>query len=74
MKMIMLCASYSHIIKNSDYIKDMVEIENNNYDISKFKNYNDYYVDLEIKDNKSIIVSFKSKKTDEIVWKLKELK
>ncbi len=74
MKMIMLCASYYYVIENSKFIRDMVEIENNNYDISNFKNYDDYYVDIEVKEAKNIIISFKSKKTNQVVWKIKETK
>lgn len=74
MKMIMLCVSYSHVIDDSDFIKDLIEYDNNNYDISKFRNFKTYYIEIEVKSEEKIIIIFKDNITNEVIWKMENLK
>ena len=71
LKTIMLCASYPYILQNSDFIHNIVEFNNNNYDINKFKKYNDYYIKLDNKNKgNNITINFIYKKTNKVVWQL----
>ena len=49
MKMLIICASYEYILSRSAYLKDIIELRNNNYDVSKFKKYKNYKVKVEEK-------------------------
>ena len=42
LKMIMLGASYDRILKNDDYLRDFIGCSYNNYDVHKFRNWNNY--------------------------------
>lgn len=74
MKMLMLCSAYSYVVDNSEFIKDLIELDNNSYDISRFKNFDTYYIDVEVKNNKNIIIVFKDNVTNEVMWKMENLK
>ncbi len=78
-KMIMLCASYPHILKDSEYLQDCIELnstnKNNKYDLAKFRQYNDfeYCFDLSTLDNvpygmRNATVKVIEKKTKQEVW------
>jgi len=47
MKMLMLCASYKYVYEKSEYLRRIIEVENNSYDINKFRDYNNFYVKVE---------------------------
>lgn len=42
MKMIMLCASYDHIINNDEDLQNFIGCSYNSYDLHKFRNWNDF--------------------------------
>ena len=46
-KMLMLCASCSYVCEKSKYLRDVIEFENNTYDISKFYEYDKFDVIVE---------------------------
>lgn len=43
MKMMMLCASYDHVLNNDEYLKNFIDYSYNDYDIHKFRKWNDFY-------------------------------
>ena len=47
MKKIMLCASYDHIIDNDEDLVRIIGCEYNNYDLHKFRNWNDFYYEFD---------------------------
>lgn len=63
-KMIMLCAAYEYVVKDCELLRNIIEIDKNNYDLSKFKEYYNYDVKYE---NEYILIC--DKKSNEIVWK-----
>lgn len=74
MKMLMLCSAYSYVVNNSDFIKDVIEFDNNSYDIFRFKNFKTYYMEVEVKSEKNIIIIFKDNVTNEVIWRMENLK
>ncbi|MCR5083399.1 MAG: hypothetical protein K6B15_08000 [Parasporobacterium sp.] len=78
-KMIMLCASYPHILDGSEYLRNCIEIENNDneYDMKKFRNYDNYLYrfDYSTMDNipygvRNAGVEIIEKETNKVVWKM----
>ena len=47
MKLIMLCASYDHIIDNDEDLRDFIDFDKNNYDLHKFRKWNDFYYEFD---------------------------
>ncbi len=47
MKMIMLIASYDHIIDNDEDLRRFIGIEYNNYDLQRFRKWDDYYYEFD---------------------------
>lgn len=43
MKMMMLCASYDHVLNNDEYLRRFIDYSHNNYDLHKFRKWNDFY-------------------------------
>jgi hypothetical protein len=80
-KTIMLCASYPHILNGSEYLRQCIERdstnEGNNYDLTNFREYNnyEYEFDLSTLDNipygmRNATVLVKEKCTGKQVWKM----
>lgn len=80
-KTIMLCASYPEILCNSEYLRRCIEIDTtnmgNNYDLTKFRNYNNYefHFDLSTQDNipygmRNTGVEIMEKSSGKTVWKM----
>lgn len=65
MKMLMLCASYKYVYEKSEYLKNIIEVKNNNYEETKFRNYDNFYVKVE-KDK----FFFVDKENNRKVWKI----
>lgn len=76
MKMIMLIASYDHILNNDEYLRELIGCSYNNYDIHRFKHWNDYYYEFDTSRcvkfpelYKSVVKIFETKSKKE-VWKI----
>ena len=81
-RMIMLCASYPHILKNSEYLRECVELDSTNkenrYDLTRFRQYEDfeYFFDISTLNNypygmRNATVRIIEKKTENEVWTMK---
>ena len=81
LKTIMMCASYPKLLKESKYLRLCIEMNDtnkeNDYDLTKFKNYNEYeyYFDLSTIDTapyglRNAGVEIRRKETGEVVWRL----
>ena len=74
--MLLLGASYEHIINNDEHLREFICFKDNTYDIHKFRNWNDfeYYFDTSHCSRKpelyGAIVHISDKKTGEKVWKI----
>jgi hypothetical protein len=76
LKMVMLAASYPHILENSKYIADCISLAKNDAArLISFRNWNQftYQIDLSTCDNiphglRSATVRIKDKETGKIVW------
>lgn len=76
MKMIMLCASYDHIIDNDEYLRDFIGCSYNSYDLHKFRKWDDFYYQFDTSHcspypefNWSVVKIFE-KETKKEVWKI----
>lgn len=76
MKLIMLCASYDHIIDNDSCLRNFIDFDKNRYDLSKFRKWNDFYYEFDTSHcerypqfYKSIVRIFEVKSKKE-VWKI----
>ena len=47
LKMTMLAASYDYILNEDEYLKKFIGLSYNNYDIHKFRNWNEYYYEFD---------------------------
>ena len=47
MKMIMLVASYSHVLEPDAELRDFIQLDQNAYDIQKFRNYDNYLYEFD---------------------------
>ncbi len=76
MKMIMLCASYDHIINTSENFCELICCHRNNYDLHKFRQWNDFYYVFDTSrcekwpELYKCVVKIHEKKTDKEVWKI----
>lgn len=77
MKMIMLCASYDHILNNDEDLQNFIGCSYNSYDLHKFRKWNDFYYQFDTslcqrypEFYKSVISIFEKKSKKEI-WKIK---
>ncbi len=43
MKMLMLCASYDHVLEQDEDLRSFIDYDHNNYDLHKFRRWNDFY-------------------------------
>ena len=75
-RMLLLGASYEHILNASDRLRELICFEYNNYDLSNFRNWNDYeyYFDTSQCGNKphifGSILHITDRKTSNEVWKM----
>lgn len=75
-KMIMLCASYENIIEDNELLKHLIDYDNNNFDLTKFREYDEYSILIDTstctKPNDTLAyatISIKDMATEEIVRK-----
>lgn len=71
-KKVMLIASYSHIIDNDEFLRKEIWYDKNDYDITKFRNWNGYDYVIEPTRDKYVnrsLVRIIEKRTKEEVWK-----
>lgn len=74
-KMMMLIASYKHILDEEETFRDFIKLDINNFDLSMFRNWDDF--DVEFDTSRCIdypelyrsIVNIYFKKTGECVWR-----
>lgn len=79
LKMIMLTASYPHIINDSKYIREVIDLENNRKEnLIGFRNWNayTYCIDMSTCDHlpyglRNAALTIKDTTTNKIVWKMK---
>lgn len=71
----LFCASYDHIIDNDESLREIIGLKYNNYDLHKFRNWNDYRYEFDTKRcysflefDKSIVRVFEKESNKEI-WK-----
>lgn len=80
-RMIMFCASYEHILNNSQYLKNIIDYSKNEYDITKFRHPYAFYAKFDLskciddrRDGYSDIsfgvLTFYEKKRDKPVWSI----
>ncbi len=80
-KMTLMCASYQHLLENSEYLRSVLEIsstnKDNTYPLKKFRNYEDYECrfDYSTMDNipygvRNATVEIVEKGSKKPVWKL----
>lgn len=73
-KMIMLAASYSHIIDNSEYLRRKIWYDKNGFNTEKFRNWNDfdYHIDMTKCNDKTgyqdSVITIIEKATGKTVW------
>lgn len=65
MKMILLCASYKNILNGSEYIRNMIDFEQNSSDTNILRNYDNYYM---IEQEKSLL--FYNKNDNKVIWEI----
>lgn len=81
-KMIMMSASYPHVLNNSEYLQQCIELDSTNkgnkYDLTRFRQYDDYeyHFDLSTLDNvpygmRNATVKVIEKETQQEVWTMK---
>lgn len=66
MKMLMLCASYKYVFEKSEYLRNVIEVKDNDYDVNKFRKYDNFCVKVE-KDK----FYFIEKENNIAVWEIK---
>lgn len=66
MKMIMLVASYDYIIEKNKVLAEFIRVKDNNYDLKKFREYNNFSYVF----NKSI-VNIYEEKTKNLIWRIR---
>lgn len=75
MKFIMLCASYDHVLNNDEDLRRFIDRSNNNYDIHKFRKWNDFYYVFDTSNCEKTpelyrsIVKIYEAKSDQEVWR-----
>ncbi len=76
MKLIMLCASYDHIIDNDSDLRNFIDFDQNTYDLHKFRKWNDFCYEFDTSHcerhpelYKSIIRIYEKESKKE-VWKI----
>lgn len=78
-RMIMLCASYPHILNGSKYLQSCIELDSTNkdnkYDLTKFRDYKDYTYrfDYSTMDNiphgmRNAKVEILEKESETVIW------
>ena len=77
MKGIMFCASYKHIIDSNDGIRETIDFGNNNFDTSKFRNWNDFEYKLYgVREDpivmKNLNIQIYEKSSGQKVWEFNE--
>ena len=77
MKGIMFCASYKHIIDGDDEIRKTIDFEKNNFDTSKFRNWNDFEYKLYgVREDhivmKNLNIQIYEKSSGQKVWEFNE--
>lgn len=76
MKLIMLCASYDHIIDNDSDLRNFIDFDQNSYDLHKFRKWNDFYYKFDTSHCErhpelyKSIISIYEKKSKKEVWKI----
>lgn len=81
LKMVMLSASYPHVLNESEYLRSCIEMDStnkdNNYDLTKFRNYNNYEYELDTSTCdylpyglRNATVRIREKENSNIVWVL----
>lgn len=75
LKKVMLIAAYPHVLENASELQEIIQIQDNTYDVSLFRNWDLYEYEVvpkETKDTPTIfdaLVTIKRKGTNEVVWK-----
>lgn len=76
MKMIMFCASYDHILENDEELREFIGCSYNDYDLHKFRKWDDFYYEFDTSHcdsypvfNRSIVRIFE-KGTNKEIWKV----
>ena len=76
MKLIMLCASYDHIIDNDLSLRSYINYDQNSYDLHKFRKWNDFYYEFDTSRCERFPELYKSivriyeKESKKEVWKI----
>lgn len=77
MKCLMLCASYDHVLDNDEYLRKFINYSSNNYDIHKFRKWNDFYYVFDTSNCKgepelrNSIVKIFDVESNKEVWRIK---
>ena len=77
MKGIMFCASYKHIIDNNDSIRKIIDYAKNDFDVKKFRKWNDFeYKMFGVREDhivmKNLNVQIYEKSSGQKVWEFNE--
>ena len=74
--MLLYLASFKDLLDNSNTLQDYIEIKNNNYDVSLFRNIDkydihvDYSTALHDYNNIGVSIYINKKQSDVVVWKM----
>lgn len=47
MKVIMLCASYDHVLQNDQDLRELIAVDDNGYDLHAFRNWENFYFEFD---------------------------
>ena len=47
MKVIMLCASYDHVLQNDQDLQELIAVDDNGYDLHAFRNWENFYFEFD---------------------------
>lgn len=75
-KMIFLGASYPHIINKSKYLRDCISYDENSYNLTRFRNWDDYVYEYDLSTARNlehgladVIVKIREVNTGNVIWK-----
>ena len=74
-RIMMYLATNPYVLCNSEYLRDLIDIKHNDYDINIFKQQTNYYIqfdesNVDICNNVGLVVNFYDSKTEKQIWKI----
>ena len=75
LKKVMLIAAYPHVLENASELQEIIQVQRNTYDITLFRNWEDYDYEVVPKETKDTpmandaLVTIRKKDSGQVVWK-----